>query len=472
MKKMIKKSLTFLMALALIAQVSLTLPSLAVMTYADTDTVVTEAVGTDSGTTQDETDEQDLVTDETLSDETAGNTITDGVDAVAPEPVLGDVADEEITVAEETAPEGTSDGQSNDNQTRAPPTKSAAKSGGDVFLGFTSDVHNQSDNAAATRLGTWIDSIRGLYGSIDYMGFCGDLGDAGASASNFWTYAQNVMDVVTAKGIPACYTTGNHEFSPGNYGSTTNATTQAYTVDAAPTNLPEGANYSIYALGSTSSSQSFTSDQVNHLTTFLTNADADKPIIVLAHFPLHSVGGSGWGGRTTSNAIGVINALNAAANSGKTVIYLWGHNHTLANSSEGNYDQIFCPGDSITYASGSSSNIQFYYGAAGCMSDSPYSSGSAAVQGKGLVIQVRSDGSVGFGYFNASGEDVTEAGNYPQIVLNPVAVTGVSITPPASTNVEVGKTLKLSAAVEPSDATNKKVTWTSSKPEVATVDAN
>ena len=71
-----------------------------------------------------------------------------------------------------------------------------------------------------------------VYGGIDVMGFCGDLGDAGASQSNFWTYAQNVMDAVSQKGVTGVYTTGNHEYSPGNYSSSsTNTTQQKYKIN-------------------------------------------------------------------------------------------------------------------------------------------------------------------------------------------------------------------------------------------------
>lgn len=49
----------------------------------------------------------------------------------------------------------------------------------------------------------------------------------------------------------------------------------------------------------------------------------------------------------------------------------------------------------------------------------------------------------------------------------PVAVSGVSLSGPSS--VEVGKTIALTATVEPSDATNKNVSWSSDKEGIATV---
>ena len=51
-----------------------------------------------------------------------------------------------------------------------------------------------------------------------------------------------------------------------------------------------------------------------------------------------------------------------------------------------------------------------------------------------------------------------------------VSVTGVSLTP-ASLSLFTGDTATLTATVQPSNATNQNVTWSSDKPDVATVDA-
>ena len=51
-----------------------------------------------------------------------------------------------------------------------------------------------------------------------------------------------------------------------------------------------------------------------------------------------------------------------------------------------------------------------------------------------------------------------------------VPVTGVSLTP-ASLSLFTGDTATLTATVQPSNATNQNVTWSSDKPDVATVDA-
>lgn len=51
-----------------------------------------------------------------------------------------------------------------------------------------------------------------------------------------------------------------------------------------------------------------------------------------------------------------------------------------------------------------------------------------------------------------------------------VSVTSVSIS--GASTVNVGATIKLTATVQPTNATNKNVTWSSSNPSIATVDAN
>ena len=58
-----------------------------------------------------------------------------------------------------------------------------------------------------------------------------------------------------------------------------------------------------------------------------------------------------------------------------------------------------------------------------------------------------------------------------KLALATVAVTGVTVAP-ATLTLEVGQTGALTATVAPATATNKAVTWTSSAPAIATVDAS
>ena len=319
------------------------------------------------------------------------------------------------------------------NVKRSDPHPSRAAS----VLTFTSDVHNKSGDQSANRLSGWLDNVINMYGKVDYMGFCGDMGDASANESNFWTYTQAVMDAVNSHNIPAVYTTGNHEYYNGQFGSTTNSVASNYVVGAEGAN---GSNFRIYALGTANwnnSSDNYTQAQVDALSSYLNSVDNSKPIIVLTHFPLHTASSSSgsWGGwgRTTANANLVIDALNEGAAAGKTIVLLWGHNHTISDTM---YDEIQAPGYVITYASNSTKTIQFYYGAAGCMSDSEYGTGSAYVKGKGLVITV-DGGALDFHYYDANGNDVTENVGEPGVTPTP---TAVPTTAPGTTLPENGKT--------------------------------
>jgi uncharacterized protein YjdB len=313
-----------------------------------------------------------------------------------------------------------------------------------------------------------------IYGTIDLMSFCGDMGSAYINGDTFWTYSQHVMTVVDNKNVEQLHTTGNHEYMNGSYTNGANATTRVYKEDQQGV---EGSNYRIYCLGSTGGSwNTYQTSQISALTAYMNSVGNDKPIFVISHYPLHFISS-----RTISGAGSVIDALNNAATNGtpndasddKKIVYLWGHNHT---DSDVNYDQIFVPGDTISDQSGSSKTIDFYYGAAGCMSDSEYGTGSAYVKGKGLIVTINSKNQLSFTYYDENGNNVTEGGTYTE--QDPVPVEGVSITDTGGhtltgkQTVEARKTLKLSYAAEPADATVKSASWTSSDTGVATVSSS
>ncbi len=75
-------------------------------------------------------------------------------------------------------------------------------------------------------------------------------------------------------------------------------------------------------------------------------------------------------------------------------------------------------------------------------------------------------------YGNGNGSinenDVPTTGNY---ICGQVEVTGVIVTP-ANTGIVVGNTKQLTANVQPTNATNKNITWSSSNNNIATVDNN
>ncbi|MDF3573222.1 Ig-like domain-containing protein [Enterobacter cloacae] len=68
-----------------------------------------------------------------------------------------------------------------------------------------------------------------------------------------------------------------------------------------------------------------------------------------------------------------------------------------------------------------------------------------------------------------SGEwKVSDADTVVFEVADSIAATGVEVTP-ATASLVVGATQQLSGAVQPTDATNKAITWTTSAPSIATV---
>ncbi len=388
-----------------------------VQAYADTET--------EEALVLSDADEAAEVTTEEIDTESPGEIETDGENPpdAAEEPAAQEAASEETaevpveTPADETV---TVEETAEPAEAEAPMLKAAKAvdtkseaSNGVTVLAFSSDVHNGGnnggDNSAAIRLGNWIDIVESKEGDIDVMAFGGDMARMmNNDPSGFWDYAQSGMDQLTQKGVDGVYTTGNHEYSYGgnfslssyNSGAYASNTTQGqYTVND---EAAEGNNYRIYCLGSESGSQSYT-NQISSLTAYLNRVGNDKPIFIITHFPLHALSG-----RNISGAASLIEVLNnAVTENGQMIIFLWGHNHSVSDTY---YDQIYGPGTTLSTDNGNKT-IQFYYGAAGCMSDDEYSSGSRFVQGKGLVVTItpnRGNATMEFTYYNEAGKDVTE----------------------------------------------------------------
>ncbi|MBQ3405523.1 MAG: Ig domain-containing protein, partial [Oscillospiraceae bacterium] len=134
------------------------------------------------------------------------------------------------------------------------------------------------------------------------------------------------------------------------------------------------------------------------------------------------------------------------------------------------YDGVYAPGSSIEYASGESKDIEFYYCAAGCMSDNEYGPGSTSVKGKGLVVTIDEADKLTFTYYNANGANVTEPNGKTFVETDPVAVTSISLSRNAI-SIEQGKATFLTAVFEPEDATNQGVTWNSDNESVVRVNS-
>ncbi|EBG6035433.1 Ig domain-containing protein [Salmonella enterica] len=90
----------------------------------------------------------------------------------------------------------------------------------------------------------------------------------------------------------------------------------------------------------------------------------------------------------------------------------------------------------------------------------------ATVSGTGLVTGV-APGKVKI----TATDKQTQLSASVEVTVKPVSVESVTVTPD-STSVEKGKSVKLRVDVQPSNATNKRVTWTSKNSDKATVDQN
>ena len=281
-------------------------------------------------------------------------------------------------------------------------TASSSAAAGDLtYLAFTSDVHNGTSNAnSANRLNGWLKSVAGKIGDdIDVMNFCGDFGSASAQEAQYWTYAQAVLDAADNSGVvkDKVYTTGNHEFYNGKYATSTNSVKNGFTRLGEARNA---SNYIIYAFGVhdwDSMSDHYDTDDISKLDSYLgglSSSDQTKPIFILTHFPIHS-----FQSRRTSNADQVVKVLNKYADKGYDIYYLWGHNHTVADT---HYDHVYT-------GSIEGTAINFTYLAAGCMADGEYGQ-SAAVKGKGLVIGIDGKEVKSMTYYDLNGNALNSQG--------------------------------------------------------------
>ncbi len=281
-------------------------------------------------------------------------------------------------------------------------------------LAFTSDIHNSNGDKSASRFANWITNTQRNEGAFDFLGSCGDTGNGNGSDSGdrFWALVQKAVDAVLNSNIEYyAFTSGNHENEQGQINSgTTNPTASYFTVLGEPkTGLAPDANYKVYCFGATQAANEFLDSSIEQLDEYLAGVDKDEPVFVLSHYPLHSTGG-----RTIGNISSVIEVLNKYPN----VIFLWGHNHTNADNQEKHYDQVF---------TGKIDNtpINFTYAAAGCMSDTEYSAGSASVEGKGIIVTVSDD----------EDDPLTEELEVPEVSLMYVDADGNPVTSPVFVDI-------------------------------------
>ena len=275
--------------------------------------------------------------------------------------------------------------------TEAPPIVA----GEGTNLGFTSDVHGSMD-----RLENWLDAVQNAYDpNLDAMTYCGDYSYVTNSTSSYLADFKEVVSITdskvgSGKGI---YTSGNHEYYTNGEQSKLDS---GFTNTPGFTRIGEAKvadNYRIYCMGAAgwfSANGEYPQADIDALDAYLDSAPTDVPIFIAAHFPLHYFAGSsfGWGGssgRTITNADKMIDVLNKHPNA----VFFWGHNHS---QSDPEYGTIKTAGDSITYASGKSKDINFTYASVGAIYDDDQTMYS------GVVATVSDSGDkVIFRYWNA-----------------------------------------------------------------------
>ena len=349
-----------------------------------------------------------------------------------------------------------------------PPEDETVEPTDEIHLAFTSDIHNNGDvttnGTGANNLSKWLKAVANTNNdTFDTMGFCGDNGDRNSYGDAYWSKVQIVMDVVSGSDYvdveEGFFVDGNHEYINGSQTKDhTNSNATSKKIKLIGEKLTDE-DYVLYSFGATGSSESsgFDSADITALDNYLKTVDSKKPVFVLSHFPIHY-----YSNRTTANAQALVTVLNKYPN----VIFLWGHNHTLSDSY---YDEVYEAGSELPLTSSSNSKVKinFTYAAAGCMADT---STAAGVQADGLVAKVV-DNKVVLTYYSLSGNVVGQPTTITiEEMVEPenVAVTGVTLDK-TTAEVEVGKTVTLTATVAPTDATNNTVTWKSSDDTVATV---
>lgn len=238
-----------------------------------------------------------------------------------------------------------------------PSKLNATESDSQKTLLFSADIHGKLDN-----LNTWLNSMKLQYGTkVDSVAYGGDYADT------FNISVIQSIRVLTKNYFPGAnqvYALGNHEWKQDE--------SNKIPIDG----LPFGSsgvkvntnNYAIFAVSASSWKQEISLKDIDLLNKFLDNTNKNKPVFVVAHYPLHTYTFTSKSTdmlpktRTTKNAKRMIEILNRHPN----VIYLWGHNHTRKDT---NYGTIKVAGDVIEYKPDQYFAIDFAYASMGCMKD-------------------------------------------------------------------------------------------------------
>lgn len=309
---------------------------------------------------------------------------------------------------------------------------------GDVYLGFTSDVHYDKNFTAGESLyRLWMQSLAEKGIQIEYMAMLGDNLSAYSSSvdvawQNIMAFMELADSFVGADKLVKydnLFLAGNHEHwttagayleSVRNNPAYKDAVDRIYETGEDPI---EEEDYIIVPFGARNTmdydvdwysaeygaGQGFLDEDIEWLTEILADAPADIPIFVLSHYPIHTFVAPEGGDRVTGNAAELIRVLNNYPN----VIFLWGHNHSSADPL---YDKVLKHGDFITIGPGvygETIRINFTYAAAGAMNDIDYRSsassdsmpGGVYVRGKGMLVGI-SDGTVNLMWYDKPAQEI------------------------------------------------------------------
>ena len=323
-----------------------------------------------------------------------------------------------------------------------------------VNVGVSSDIHGSVD-----RLEAWLTAVQDTVDpDLDSMLYCGDYSYQMSNLEAFVSDFQSIVSVtntIVGEG-KAVYTSGNHEYYIGNREIPLD---ERFTSTPGFVRLGEALvrpNYIVYCLGAAgwyNGIGTFPQDDINALENYLASAPTDIPILILSHFPLHMNSS-----RTITNADKVIEVLNDHPNT----VFFWGHNHSQAPRTETHYGEVLVKGDTLTYASNKSSEINFTYACAGGMYQ------DSQTQFSGVVLSISADGKeVSFQYYNATNGQTN--GDSTTIHIDGTAAVKHTITASAGAN----GTITPSGEVQVTDGKSKEFSFkadTGYKIDTVTVD--
>ena len=242
------------------------------------------------------------------------------------------------------------------------------------YILFTSDAHS-APFLTKDLLELANEQVRedGEEESVGLYAYGGDLADNGLLPDLMTVLKHAVED--TSPDTAAVYTMGNHE--------TSHSDEEFLAIAGMPrigeTVVNSDGLYYFYSFGMREN-QGFNLEDIDRLAEYLASHDDGKPIVVLAHFPIHYL-------NSMRNEFGAgAEELLAVLNQYPQVIYTWGHTHSEADPS---YATVRFPGETITYGPDLENTVElnFTYLSMGSL--------RYGVNGEnGVLIRIREDGSV------------------------------------------------------------------------------